>query len=272
MASKDLDRIFSDKLMNLDMEPSSQAMESMDRYFRIKSRKKVIRYISIAASISLITIFTGGMIYSYIQNNNSKQVRLAEERSDFILENDGFNNHSKNESAVPPIEDRRQVIKTGKEVSTPENQMFKHEIPEIVKEDDPGSFMASNNDLSNNSEPEASIQALNEITKVDSTSQFLAVTEQNSSNEKMENEVVEENFPIVIIYKPGKRTEKKDTSILASGNEKKKASLKDISEFARNMMDKSPTLGDIRNAKEELLAFDFLRMNKSKTQNDRNNE
>ena len=54
MERKDPDRLFRDKISDYSVEPSVEAMESMDQYFHRKRVKKALNHVWIAASVALL--------------------------------------------------------------------------------------------------------------------------------------------------------------------------------------------------------------------------
>ena len=279
MEGTDLDRLFREKLWKHKIDPSTEAQEAMDQYFKTRLRKKVYHAVGIAAGISAIVFLTVWAIYYQIRSNNLNQIEglTALEKIEPEIENEQItpesnqkqfltineNEEGENDNMIE-VEDEAVVL-AKIEV---ESEVAVNEIPDEIKVKLP---VADGEDMIN----EPVVQEADDATvlKSDSALKLLAVnipeveeTEINQGEEK------NKRVPVTIIYKTGRRHQKTDNKIQASTDTKGKVSLKDVSDFAMSMREKSPTLGDLRATKDELLAFDFLKEKLNKTQNKESDE
>lgn len=279
MEGTDLDRLFREKLWKFKIDPSSEAREVMDQYFKTRQRKKVIHAIGIAAGISALVFLMSWAIYYQIQSDNLKQIEelTAAERIEPKIENEQIipprsqtqlltineNEEGKDQNIIE-VEDKAVV----QAKVTVESKGAVKEMPDEIQVKLP---VADGEGMIN----EAVVQEPDDVIvlKSDSALKLLAVnipeTEETEINQGEENN---KRVSVTIIYKTSRKHQETDNKILASTDKKGMVSLKDVSDFAMSVREKSPTLGDLRATKDELLAFDFLKDKLNKTQNKEGDE
>jgi len=267
MKNRSLEQIFQEKLGELRIEPSEKAMQVFNKKLKKRGRIVLVRRLSIAASIILIGAI--GIFYfipdtekdSLVQEiNNPNEVEEIMEKTvpdrvnpeiqaDEILSSEPSNSKKQDSFTENNDQDKSgtTIAKTVKSNQSESNDKIKIRTPF-----NPEKSMKSTDNLSNNKNNKN--ESSSELNK-----DFIYQTPDPSSLAALE--IVEDRIPVKITIE-----------YIASGSKNKNASdqktkISELYSKMNNIVYPDEVMGDIRNFKDQLFALDFIKGNKSETQN-----
>ncbi|HNP19994.1 MAG TPA: hypothetical protein PKL31_16265 [Fulvivirga sp.] len=254
MSDKDLDNLFKNKLEDFGKVPASDLWNKIDGQIEPPHKKKAWLYLSIAASLLLLLTFT------FVLINDTKQIPTQIAKVDQPEAKDNIKHKTpEQKSSVDTTKSQQHIektpIKSNKNIdSKPKASKSKSaklsnpmNIQPSIARHNPANSMVDTMAIPQQ-EVVIDVHALENIANNTTTDATIAAPSASEHKDTRKGKTLE--FDI-------SQFEAQKTIIAANADDNKDSKLKRIIKIAKDIKDGESGLGDIREAKNELFAFNL---------------
>lgn len=261
MSNHKIDQLFKNKIEGYTTKPSPEAWMKLDAQLNPGNKKGIIWWSSIAASVAIVIAITLWTINTTENGQDNNAVALQ----DNTATTPESQNNDTNDSDQQPISEQlentpiaviEQVEETINKEATTSNREANYIVPpknkeEIVNEQ-VEKLVPEINDSENEEDVENTEEIINNITPVNSD-ELLAVNdgpEQLQEVKGKSDERIRGSVKIIYTLQPVVKT---DSSVLKP--KKKNSPFNKMVAFAKNITESENGIGNLREAKDNLLSF-----------------
>jgi hypothetical protein len=254
MSNKDLDNLFKNKLEDFGKTPAANLWDKIDEQIERPRKKKAWIFLSVAASLLVLIIFKT----VFLEKDNSIPVQIA--KTLVANDDDCINIFAEEKTSVAT-----NVVKKSEQVTPLKNNKIdvthtkpqQAQLPKLSNTINIQPSIAQNNEVEQNEKIDSKdiIQEVNiNVSELENIADNKTTDATNvvpsTSNHKGTNNGQTLVFDI-------SQFEAQKTEIVANEDDKKESKLKRILKIAKDIKEGESGMGDIREAKNELLAFNL---------------
>ncbi len=263
MSNKELDNLFKNKLEDFEKSPASSLWDRIDEKLEPPKKRSPWLFLSIAASLLLLISFS----YLFLKNDDIQNDNQQEIASNNTASSDSTIDAVKPEEPIEEASKTEQVTVKSNSKEQTEEQKVKEQKSKVQPEQKQVIQLPSNNELTAFNEIKTSENKVEKLENNDDVTLLKeeelttnsSVIAQNSTtdatnDESLASEVKNNKGGQTLVFDIS-QFENSKTTVAATETDKKESKLLQIFNKAKDIKQGESGLGEIRAAKNNLLAF-----------------